>query len=66
MYTLIIFSLALLAACQKKKHPCYSAELEKQYADKYCTMEYRGVLGCDGKTYANACEAAKYGIRIVN
>lgn len=59
---LFFFSTAmLLLSCNKD---CYDAELAKQYESAMCTADCPGVVGCDGKTYCNECEANRQGIRV--
>ena len=52
----------VLSGCDKggeENHPCYDQSIVHSNP---CTTDCPGFKGCDGKTYCNACTAAKYGI----
>jgi hypothetical protein len=64
----LFFSLAagvLLAlvssSCNKD---CYNPSLEAAYANAVCPTDCPGVVGCDGKTYCNECEANRVGVAV--
>jgi hypothetical protein len=52
-----------LEACDKG---CYNPSLEKASQNTVCTTDCPGVIGCDGKTYCNECEANKLGVAVDN
>ncbi len=61
---IILFLLALVASlfsCKEKESSCYDSSLVHNNA---CTADCPGVIGCDGKTYCNECEAHRQGIRV--
>lgn len=43
---------------------CFDYSLYMEHKDDGCILNCPGVIGCDGKTYCNDCEAAKLGIKI--
>ncbi len=61
IFVIIIIAFSTIS-CNKEgsKHSCYDASIVHNTA---CTTDCPGVVGCDGKTYCNACEAARHGIR---
>jgi len=63
-YIFLIASIFLATASWKKHGDCYDAKLYRQHKGEACTMDCPGVIGCDGKTYCNECEANRQGIRI--
>lgn len=53
---------SLFTSC--KKDNCFDQALYDEWHDKGCTTDCPGVVGCDGKTYCNECEANRNGIRV--
>jgi hypothetical protein len=60
IFLIIILGMAL-TGCDKEEenHLCYDQSIQH---NNPCTTDCPGFDGCDGKTYCNACIAAKHGI----
>ena len=63
MIASIIVFTTLLSSCIKD-NDCYDEELYQKHKDSVCPQDCPGVVGCDGLTYCNECEANKHGIRV--
>jgi hypothetical protein len=64
MKVLLFITLLLTIFSCKKESGCYDAQLEQQFRNSFCTEDCPGVIGCDGKTYCNECDANRHGIRV--
>lgn len=61
---LCVTATLALGACKKTERSCYDETLREQWKDAFCTADCPGVVGCDGNTYCNECEANRQGIRV--
>ena len=65
-YLLLLSSASLSLTFSGCNKDCYNPSLEAEYANKVCTTDCPGVVGCDGNTYCNECEANKAGVAVKN
>jgi len=64
VFTLAVFGMCTLSACSKNDD-CFSEVIKAKHQNDICPTDCPGVIGCDGKTYCNRCEANKAGIAII-
>lgn len=62
--TLLIVATIAMLAMGCRKETCPDPKLQRQHAKDVCTTDCPGVVGCDGRTYCNECEALRHGVRL--
>lgn len=60
----LVLISSLTFSCKKEDTGCFNQEMYDKYKDAICTHDCPGVIGCDGNTYCNECEANRNGIAV--
>jgi hypothetical protein len=65
----ILVLFLMLCSCRKDKdkvgfNDCFDEQLYEQHKNDICPDNCPGVIGCDGRTYCNACYAIRQGIKV--
>ena len=60
-----LWGLTVIISCNKDNvtDNCYDEQLYQANKNNNCPQDCPGVVGYDGKTYCNECEAFKQGIK---